>query len=151
MLLFLILLVGSILFTYLTIESNKDDFGNMAVQMISLFASVGFIICFIIVLFNTLNALSVERTGYYSTMEEYHSIEYKIKNLNSYVYDFDMNKANVIDEIQEWNKNVKEKQAFTHNAFTGCMVPNFWDDIPTFDYDEVYHKINEANKDRGIF
>ena len=83
-------------------------------------------------------------------MEEYHSIEYKLDNLDSYVDEFDINKANVIEEIQEWNKTVKEKQILTHNVFVGIMIPNYWDRIPIFDYDEVYQKINEANRNWGI-
>ena len=84
-------------------------------------------------------------------MEEYRSIEYKLDNLDSYVDEFDINKANVIEEIQEWNKTVKEKQILTRNVFVGGMCPNYWDKIPTFDYDEVYQKINEANKKLGVF
>ena len=106
---------------------------------------------FIIVLGGAFYSASTEISGYTAKMEEYRSIEYKLDNLDSYVDEFDINKANVIEEIQEWNKTVKENQVLTHNIFVGIMRPNYWDKIPTFDYDEVYQKISEANKILGVF
>ena len=151
MLLLILLLIGAIVFTVITIKSNDYTLGIFLVQTFSAVAVICCVIGFIIVLSNTLYSVSIETSGYTAKMEEYRSIEYKLDNLDSYVDEFDINKANVIEEIQEWNKTVKEKQILTHNVFVGIIIPNYWDRIPTFDYDEVYHKINEANKDRGIF
>ena len=152
MLLLILLLVSSIVFTVIAYNSNKDFInGNCLVQIFSMIAAFCCIVGFIIVLGNVFYSASIETSGYTAKMEEYCSIEYKLDNLDSYVDEFDINKANVIEEIQEWNKTVKEKQILTHNIFVGSMIPNYWDKIPTFDYDEVYQKINEANKNWGIF
>lgn len=151
MLLLILLLIGAIVFTVITIKFNDDyTLGNFLVQTFSAVAVICCVIGFIIVLSNILYSASIETSGYTAKMEEYRSIEYKLDNLDSYVDEFDINKANVIEEIQEWNKTVKEKQILTHNVFVGGMCPNYWDKIPTFDYDEVYQKINEANKNWGI-
>ena len=152
MLLLILLLIGVIVFTVITIKFNNDyTLGNFLVQTFSTIAAIGCVISFIIVLGSAFYSASTEVSGYTAKMEEYHSIEYKLDNLDSYVDEFDINKANVIEEIQEWNKTVKEKQILTHNVFVGIMCPNYWDKIPTFDYDEVYQKISEANKILEVF
>lgn len=152
MLLLILLLIGAVVFTVIAIKFNDDyTLGNFLVQTFSVVAVICCVISFIIVLGNAFYSASTEVSGYTAKMEEYHSIEYKLDNLDSYVDEFDINKANVIEEIQEWNKTVKEKQILTHNVFVGIMCPNYWDKIPTFDYDEVYQKINEANKKLGVF
>ena len=151
MLLLILLLVGSIVFGVITFKLDDEIFSHFLVQTISAVAAICCVVGFIIVLSYTFYSSSTEISGYTAKMEESRSIEYKIDNLDSYVDEFDINKANVIDEIQEWNKTVKENQILTHNIFVGIMRPNFWDKIPTFDYDEVYQKINEANKNWGIF
>ena len=151
MLLLILLLIGVVVFGVITFKLDDDIFSKFLAQAFSAVAAIGCAIGFIVVLGCAFYSTSTEVSGYTANMEEYHSIEYKLNNLDSYVDEFDINKANVIDEIQEWNKTVKEKQILTHNVFVGIMYPNYWDRIPTFDYDEVYHKINEANKDRGIF
>ena len=151
MLLLILLLIGVVVFTVIAIKSNDYTLGIFLVQTFSTIAAICCVISFIIVLCNAFYSASTEVSGYTAKMEEYHSIEYKLDNLDSYVDEFDINKANVIEEIQEWNKTVKEKQILTHNVFVGIMCPNYWDKIPTFDYDEVYQKINEANKKLGVF
>ena len=152
MLLLILLLIGAVVFTVIAFKFKDDDtFGEFLMQFISMVGSLASIIGFVIVLSSALYSASTEVSGYTANMEEYHSIEYKLNNLDSYVDEFDINKSNVIEEIQEWNKTVKEKQILTHNVFVGIMCPNYWDRIPTFDYDEVYQKINEANKNWGIF
>lgn len=152
MLLLILLLIGAVVFTVIAFKFKDDDtFGEFLMQLISMVWSLASIIGFVIVLSSTFYSASTEVSGYTAKMEEYRSIEYKLDNLDSYVDEFDINKANVIEEIQEWNKTVKEKQILTHNVFVGIMCPNYWDKIPTFDYDEVYQKINEANKKLGVF
>ena len=151
MLLLILLLIGVVVFTVIAFKLDDNIFAQFLGQTLSTIAAVGCVIGFIIVLGNAFYSASTEVSGYTAKMEEYHSIEYKLDNLDSYVDEFDINKANVIEEIQEWNKTVKEKQILTHNVFVGIMCPNYWDKIPTFDYDEVYQKINEANKKLGVF
>ena len=151
MLLLILLLIGVVVFTVIAFKLDDASFAQFLSQTFSTIAAIGCVISFIIVLCNAFYSASTEVSGYTAKMEEYHSIEYKLDNLDSYVDEFDINKANVIEEIQEWNKTVKEKQILTHNVFVGIMCPNYWDKIPTFDYDEVYQKINEANKNWGIF
>ena len=152
MLLLILLLIGAVVFTVIAIKFNDDyTLGNFLVQTFSVVAVICCVISFIIALCNAFYSASTEVSGYTAKMEEYHSIEYKLDNLDSYVDELDINKANVIEEIQEWNKTVKEKQILTHNVFVGIMCPNYWDKIPIFDYDEVYQKINEANKKLGVF
>ena len=151
MLLLILLLIGVVVFTVIAFKLDDNIFAQFLGQTLSTIAAIGCVIGFIIVLGNAFYSTSTEVSGYTAKMEEYHSIEYKLDNLDSYVDEFDINKANVIEEIQEWNKTVKEKQILTHNVFVGIVIPNYWDKIPTFDYDEVYQKINEANKNRGIF
>ena len=151
MLLLILLLIGVVVFTVIAFKLDDNIFAQFLGQTLSAIAAIGCVIGFIIVLGNAFYSASTEVSGYTAKMEEYHSIEYKLDNLDSYVDEFDINKANVIEEIQEWNKTVKEKQILTHNVFVGIMCPNYWDKIPTFDYDEVYQKINEANKKLGVF
>ena len=151
MLLLILLLIGAVVFTVIAFKLDDGIFAQFLSQTLSTIAAIGCVISFIIVLCNAFYSASTEVSGYTAKMEEYHSIEYKLDNLDSYVDEFDINKANVIEEIQEWNKTVKEKQILTHNVFVGIMCPNYWDKIPTFDYDEVYQKINEANKKLGVF
>ena len=151
MLLLILLLIGVVVFTVIAFKLDDNIFAQFLGQTLSTIAAIGCVIGFIIVLGNAFYSTSTEVSGYTAKMEEYHSIEYKLDNLDSYVDEFDINKANVIEEIQEWNKTVKEKQILTHNVFVGIMCPNYWDKIPTFDYDEVYQKINEANKKLGVF
>ena len=150
MLLLILLLIGAVVFTVIAFKLDDNSFAQFLGQTLSTIAAIGCVIGFIIVLGNAFYSVSTEVSGYTAKMEEYRSIEYKLDNLDSYVDEFDINKANVIEEIQEWNKTVKEKQILTHNVFVGIMCPNYWDRIPTFDYDEVYQKINEANKNWGI-
>ena len=151
MLLLILLLIGAVVFTVIAFKLDDNSFAQFLGQTLSTIAAIGCAIGFIIVLGNAFYSASTEVSGYTAKMEEYRSIEYKLDNLDSYVDEFDINKANVIEEIQEWNKTVKEKQILTHNVFVGIMCPNYWDKIPTFDYDEVYQKINEANKKLGVF
>lgn len=151
MLLLILLPIGVVVFTVIAFKLDDNIFAQFLGQTLSTIAAIGCVIGFIIVLGNAFYSASTEVSGYTAKMEEYHSIEYKLDNLDSYVDEFDINKANVIEEIQEWNKTVKEKQILTHNVFVGIMCPNYWDKIPTFDYDEVYQKINEANKKLGVF
>ena len=151
MLLLILLLIGAVVFGVITFKLDDDIFSQFLVQVLCAVASICCAVGFVIGLGNTFYSASTEFSGYTVKMEEYRSIEYKLDNLDSYVDEFDINKANVIEEIQEWNKTVKEKQILTHNAFVGIMIPNYWDRIPTFDYDEVYQKINEANKKLGVF
>ena len=151
MLLLILLLIGVVVFTVIAFKLDDNIFAQFLGQTLSTIAAIGCVIGFIIVLGNAFYSASTEVSGCTAKMEEYHSIEYKLDNLDSYVDEFDINKANVIEEIQEWNKTVKEKQILTHNVFVGIMCPNYWDKIPTFDYDEVYQKINEANKKLGVF
>ena len=150
MLLLILLLIGVVVFTVIAFKLDDNIFAQFLGQTLSTIAAIGCVIGFIIVLGNAFYSTSTEVSGYTAKMEEYHSIEYKLDNLDSYVDEFDINKANVIEEIQEWNKTVKEKQILTHNVFVGIVIPNYWDKIPTFDYDEVYQKINEANKNWGF-
>ena len=151
MLLLILLLIGAIVFGVITFKLDDNIFPQFLVQILSTVASICCAVGFVIGLGNTFYSASIEVSGCTAKMEEYRSIEYKLDNLDSYVDEFDINKANVIEEIQEWNKTVKEKQILTHNVFVGIMCPNYWDKIPTFDYDEVYQKINEANKKLGVF
>ena len=151
MLLLILLLIGAVVFGVITFKLDDDIFSQFLAQTFSAVAAIGCAVGFIVVLSCALYSVSTEFSGYTAKMEEYRSIEYMLNNLDSYVDEFDINKANVIEEIQEWNKTVKEKQILTHNVFVGIMCPNYWDKIPTFDYDEVYQKINEANKKLGVF
>ena len=123
MLLLILLLVGSIVFTVIAVKSNQDIVnGNFVVQIFSTVASICCVVGFIIVLGNAFYSASTEISGYTAKMEEYRSIEYKLNNLDSYVDEFDINKSNVIEEIQEWNKTVKEKQILTHNVLLELCV-----------------------------
>ena len=151
MLLLILLLIGAVVFTTISVKFNNDCFDYFLTQIFSIFFAICCVVGFIIVLGGAFYSASTEISGYTAKMEEYRSIEYKLDNLDSYVDEFDINKANVIEEIQEWNKTVKENQVLTHNIFVGIMRPNYWDKIPTFDYDEVYQKISEANKILGVF
>ena len=114
MLLLILLLIGAVVFGVITFKLDDDIFPQFLVQILSAVAAIACVVGFIIVLGNVFYSVSTEVSGYTAKMEEYRSIEYKLDNLDSYVDEFDINKANVIEEIQEWNKTVKEKQILTH-------------------------------------
>lgn len=63
-----------------------------------------------------------------AAIEKYNAIQYKV---SSEVYKDDIGLLNkdVIDEICEWNSDLKWNQKMTHNVFVGALMPNYYDDL----------------------
>ena len=80
--------------------------------------------------------------GEYSTMdayleqnrEEYKAITYKMKS-NACRDEFGLLNKEVIDEIQEWNKDVRFYQDIQDNFWLGIYYPNVFDEFETIDYE----------------
>lgn len=80
--------------------------------------------------------------GEYSTMdayieqnrEEYKAITYKMES-NACRDEFGLLNKEVIDEIQEWNKDIRFYQDIQDNFWLGIYYPNVFDEFETIDYE----------------
>lgn len=79
--------------------------------------------------------------GEYSTIdacleqnrEEYKAITYKMES-NACRDEFGLLNKEVIDEIQEWNKDIRFYQELQDNFWLGIYYPNIFDEFETIDY-----------------
>lgn len=82
--------------------------------------------------------------GEYSTMdayleqnrEEYKAITYKMES-NACRDEFGLLNKEVIDEIQEWNKDIRFYQDIQDNFWLGIYYPNVFDEFETIDYERI--------------
>jgi hypothetical protein len=70
--------------------------------------------------------------------EIYKTITYKVES-NVCKDEFGLLSKDVMDEIQEWNKDVKFYQNIQDNFWIGIYYPNVYDEFETIDY-ESYSK-----------
>lgn len=67
--------------------------------------------------------------------EIYEGIKYKVTS-ESCRDEFGLLSKEVVDEVQEWNKDVKYYQAIQDNFWVGIFYPNVFDQFETIDYEE---------------
>ena len=68
------------------------------------------------------------------TREQYKAITYKIES-NACRDEFGLLNKEIIDEVQEWNKDVKYYQNIQDNFWLGIYYPNVFDEFETIDYE----------------
>lgn len=85
--------------------------------------------------------------GEYTTMnsyleksrEQYKAITYKIES-DACRDEFGLLNKEVIDEIQEWNKDVRFYQNIQDNFWLGIYYPNVFDEFETIEYESFEKK-----------
>lgn len=73
------------------------------------------------------------------TREQYKAITYKIES-DACRDEFGLLNKEVIDEIQEWNKDVRFYQNIQDNFWLGIYYPNVFDEFETIDYESFEKK-----------
>lgn len=70
--------------------------------------------------------------------EEYNALVYKIENTE--VQDnFNFVGKEIIDEVSEWNKEVREAQYLEDDFWWGIFWPEFWNELELIDYN-IYQR-----------
>ena len=129
--LFIILfVVGIILYKVFEFEF-LGDFG----YFISIISGLAVIISLFIIIgeYTTMDSY-LEKTR-----EQYKAITYKIES-DSCRDEFGLLNKEVIDEIQEWNKDVRFYQNIQDNFWLGIYYPNVFDEFGTIDYESFEKK-----------
>ena len=73
------------------------------------------------------------------TREQYKAITYKIES-DACRDEFGLLNKEVIDEIQEWNKDVRFYQNIQDNFWLGIYYPNVFDEFETIEYESFEKK-----------
>ena len=73
------------------------------------------------------------------TREQYKAITYKIES-DACRDEFGLINKEVIDEIQEWNKDIIFYQNMQDNFWLGIYYPNVFDEFETIDYESFEKK-----------
>ena len=129
--LFIILfVVGIILYKVFEFEF-LGDFG----YFISIISGLAVIISLFIIIgeYTTMDSY-LEKTR-----EQYKAITYKIES-DSCRDEFGLLNKEVIDEIQEWNKDVRFYQNIQDNFWLGIYYPNVFDEFETIEYESFEKK-----------
>ena len=71
--------------------------------------------------------------------ENYKAITYKVES-GACRDEFGLLNKEVIDEIQEWNKDVRFYQNIQDNFWLGIYYPNVFDEFETIDYESFEKK-----------
>ena len=66
--------------------------------------------------------------------ETYMALTYKIES-NSCRDEFGLLSKELIDEVQEWNQDVRYYQKIQRNFWVGIFYPNVYDEFETIDYE----------------
>ena len=129
--LFIILfIVGIILYKIFEFEF-LGDFGCAIIIISGL--SIIISLFLIIAQYTTMNAyLEKDR-------EQYKAITYKIES-NACRDEFGLLNKEVIDEIQEWNKDIRYHQNIQDDFWLGIYYPNVFDEFETIDYESFEKK-----------
>ena len=98
---------------------------------------IGGLLSFIFILIFTMNHVGSNRE-YILKQEEYEALTYKVENVNSQD-DFNLNGKAIIDEVCEWNKEIRNKQYLTNNIWVGIFWPEFWNELELIDYN-IYQR-----------
>lgn len=126
--LFIILVVVGILIR--NISFDFECFGEILTGLsgVAVFISLILIICEYATIDSNLEA----------NREIYKALTYKIES-NTCRDEFGLLNKEVIDEIQEWNKDVRYYQKIQDNFWVGIFYPNVFDEFEIIDY-EIYNR-----------
>ena len=72
--------------------------------------------------------------------EKYNAINTKIST-EIYTDKFDIDDKDIVDEIYEYNKDVKYGKHYQKNFWIGIFVPNIYDEIETIDYNVIKKEV----------
>lgn len=123
----IIFVVGIILYKVFEFEFEfLCDFGY-AISIISGLAVI--VSLFLIIVEHASINSSLEKAR-----EQYKAITYKIES-NACRDEFGLLNKEIIDEVQEWNKDVKYYQNIQDNFWLGIFYPNVFDEFETIDYE----------------
>ena len=129
--LFIILFVVGIILHKVFEFEFLDDFG----YVISIISGLAVIIS----LFLIIGEYTTMDSYLEKTREQYKAITYKIES-NACRDEFGLLNKEVIDEIQEWNKDVRFYQNIQDNFWLGIYYPNVFDEFETIDYESFEKK-----------
>ena len=73
--------------------------------------------------------------------EKYNAINTKIST-EIYTDKFDIDDKDIVDEIYEYNKDVKYGKHYQKNFWIGIFVPNIYDELETIDYNVIEKEVN---------
>ena len=108
-----------------------DDFG----LLISVISGLAVIISLFVIMgeYTTIDSY-LEKSR-----EQYKAITYKIES-DACRDEFGLLNKEVIDEIQEWNKDVRFYQNIQNSFWLGIYYPNVFDEFGTIDYESFEKK-----------
>lgn len=119
------LIVGSnFLYTF-------DDEVKIIGKLITVISTVVLAIMLSIICFNYVNI----DAGIEKNKEIYNALEYKITS-GACRDEFGLLSKEVIDEVQEWNEDVKYYQKAQYDFWVGIFYPNVFDQFETIDYEK---------------
>ena len=122
MLVILILIASFIIGSLLMCKCGEC--GELVGSLINIFTIIILILVLIAGISNYMSAGADKEAA----IEKYNAIQYKVSS-EAYKDDIGLLNKDVIDEICEWNSDLKWKQKMTHSAFVGALMPNYYDDL----------------------
>ena len=130
----LFIFLASIIGTIITNALNSDcDF----IFFVLLFVSIILFICMSFVLFMTYVSIDANKAVYEET---YNILIYKAQT-EEIRDEFGILNKEYIDEIQNWNTDLIEKQKLSQNFWIGIFYPDWYNDFELIDLDNI--KIKE--------
>lgn len=135
MIILFLLLIAVICVIFIKIAFDKDMPGVCALLTI-----IGVIAGAIIVFLGlwAIDEACCYNEYYKGKMAEYQALVYKVENLeDTYSDDFGMRKAELINEVCEWNVEVTKNSALADNLWWGIIYPDWWKEIPLIDYNMI--------------
>lgn len=132
----LVLAAALVLCIILTITCDKHEWIGLSIfsTIFAVFLAIAIVICACI----TIKETCCYNEYYEGKMEEYQALVYKIENLeDTYSDDFGMRKAELINEVCEWNIKVTKNSALSDNLWCGILYPDWWKEIPLIDYNMI--------------
>ena len=127
----IIFVVGIILYKVFEFEFLGDFVG----YVISIISGLAVIIS----LFLIIGEYTTMDSYLEKTREQYKAITYKIES-DACRDEFGLLNKEVIDEIQEWNKDVRFYQNIQDNFWLGIYYPNVFDEFETIEYESFEKK-----------
>lgn len=126
-----ILIIASIVISYIALDKWDADWLRITSAVISLFAGLALVVCGIIsiCIYSNASATAAE----YSV--ERQSLVYQLEN-DLYNNDNDLGKKELYDQITEYNKNIVSGRELSHKFLTTCFYPDIYDDLELIEFDK---------------
>lgn len=129
--LFLLIVIGLVIGIAVSIAAKKKHSWNLdnIGFGITLFFSILLVIAIVIMCVQYIGVdARVEKS-----LEIYNAIEYKVTS-GACRDEFGLLSKEVIDEVQNWNKDVRYYQTMQNDFWVGIFYPNVFDQFETIDY-----------------